>query len=158
MLCCDVFKHAPLLFTQPLPTNGPTRPERQMLGMEYFTFAKQNYQNIDHECFRKKSIYNKQEWKVKTYCSQHIINLALVTTSYLLEWKVICPNWFIWWSDEILCICEAGHIFHCTLQNMKIWHRLKPRIMSWLPVDGGRAYRGSTKLPECHWECFQDQA
>ena len=57
MLCCDVFKHAPLLFTQPLPTNGPTRPERQMLDMEYFTFAKQNVQNIDHECFRKQSTF-----------------------------------------------------------------------------------------------------
>ena len=61
-------------------------------------------------------------------------------------------------SDEILCICEVGHIFHCALLNMKILHRLKTRIMSWLPVDGGRAYRGSTKLPECHWEGFQDQA
>ena len=54
--------------------------------------------------------------------------------------------------DEILCLFEVGHIFHCAL------HRLKTRIMSWLPVDGGRAYRGSTKLPECHWEGFQDQA
>ena len=61
-------------------------------------------------------------------------------------------------SDEILCLCEVGHIFHCALLNMKILHRLKTRIMSWLPVDGGRAYRGSTKLPECHWEGFQDQA
>ena len=61
-------------------------------------------------------------------------------------------------SDEILCLCEVGHIFHCGLLNMKILHRLKTRIMSWLPVDGGRAYRGSTKLPECHWEGFQDQA
>ena len=33
-------------------------------------------------------------------------------------------------SDEILCLCEVGHIFHCALLNMKILHRLKTRIMS----------------------------
>ena len=102
---------------------------------------------------RKTIIYSKQEWKMKTYCSQQLFNLAFVTTSYLNENSFTLVDI----SDEILCLCEVGHIFHCALLNMKILHRLKTRIMSWLPVDGGRAYRG-TKLPECHWEGFQDQA
>ena len=72
---------------------------------------------------RKTIIYSKQEWKMKTYCSQQLFNLAFVTTSYLLEWKLIYPSWYIWWNPVFMwggshfSLCSAKYENIAQTQN-----------------------------------------